>query len=243
MAVLSKDHTMLSMCMPGEDAHGYMGAQVGNWSYAAMRDKLIAGDAKAKELRQLGKVANLSCQYRTSAKTLIRVARVGYKLTVSESEARAIHATYRTTYPEVLRYWRDQIDRAKMRGAVGTVAGRTVNLGKADNPMHKWGEFGWSMESTAINFPIQGSGADQKYLALALLRDYLPKVDGRFYFELHDGMFVLIPDRYADKAVHDIRRILSNLPYKKAWDVDLPIQFPVDAKVGKSWGDLREVKE
>ena len=100
----------------------------------------------------------------------------------------------------------------------------------------------WGCESTAINFPIQGSGADQKYLALLMLKDYLPRVNGRFYFELHDGLFVIVPDAYAERAVAEIKPLLSTLPYKKAWGVDLPIQFPVDAKMGKTWGQLKEVK-
>ena len=96
------------------------------------------------------------------------------------------------------------------------------------------------MESTAINYPIQGTGADQKYLALAVLRTLLPKYDAKFYFELHDGLFIIIPDQHVAKAVPEIQRRLSNLPYKEAWGVTLPIQFPTDAKTGKTWGDLKD---
>lgn len=146
-----------------------------------------------------------------------------------------------------------QIRKASLNGWVETIAGRRVWVGKGDT----WSRLrvaavngqveeehvdnSWQAESTAINFPIQGSGADQKYLALQVLRDYLPMVDGRFYFELHDGLFVVVPDRYADRAAQEIKQLLSNLPYKEAWGVDLPIQFPVDAKMGKTWGQLKEV--
>jgi hypothetical protein len=44
------------------------------------------------------------------------------------------------------------------------------------------------------------------------------------------------------EALPKIKHLLSNLPYKKAWGVDLPVSFPVDAKWGKNWGDLKEVK-
>ena len=180
-----------------------------------------------------------NCQYRTSAPTLQRVARVQHKLKLSMVECKAIHATYQTTYPGVKEYWKAQIRYAKANGFVETVAGRRVHVG----PEYEWTEDSkWGRESTAINFPIQGAGADQKYLALAILRDYLPRVEGRLYMELHDGIFVVVPKRHADRAIVEIRHLLSNLPYKKAWGVSLPVSFPVDAKRGPSWGQLKEVK-
>ena len=255
MAVMSKDPTMLGLCEPGEDAHGYMGARIGDWRYNDIRKVLAdiehADYQRAKDLRQLGKVANLSLQYRTSPNALIRVARTGYQMNLSTVEAKAIHGTYRMTYPNVQRYWERQIKDARIQGWVETVAGRRVHVGQGAT----WVQFReledgrieasdntWGCESTAINFPIQGSGADQKYLALLMLKDYLPRVNGRFYFELHDGLFVIVPDAYAERAVAEIKPLLSTLPYKKAWGVDLPIQFPVDAKMGKTWGQLKEVK-
>ncbi|MGH9892141.1 MAG: DNA polymerase, partial [bacterium] len=68
MAVMSGDETMLAMCQPGEDAHAFMAAQIGAMDYKDLRVKIAAGDKQAKDLRQLGKVGNLSCQYRTSAR-------------------------------------------------------------------------------------------------------------------------------------------------------------------------------
>ena len=243
MATLSGDPTMLNLCMPGEDAHAYMGAKVAGWSYDDIRRVLSKDDDPrykvAKDNRQLGKVANLSLQYRTGPSALIRVARVGYQMDLQEYQAKAIHGTYRTTYPMVGRYWKEQIRTARETGIATTIAGRQVHLGLGST----WAEeLKWGLESTSINFPIQGSGADQKYLALAVLKDYLPKVNGRFYFELHDGLFVIIPDRYAMTAYYEIKQLLDNLPYKRAWGVNLPVQFPVDGKMGKTWGSLKEIK-
>ena len=253
MAVMSDDRKMLELCQPGEDAHGYMGGRIGSVSYEDMQMLLSNGDKQAKDLRQLGKVANLSLQYRTSAKTLVRVARVQYGLTITQREADAIHGTYLTSYTNVPEYWRNQINTVKDQGWVETITGRRIHVGfeddwfrlvpKKDNPQ-EYVEIDnqWKATSTSINFPIQGSGADQKYLALAILKNLLPKYDGRFYFELHDGIFLIVPDDKAEKALHEIRHALSNLPYRQAWGVNLPIQFPVDAKIGKSWGQLVEVK-
>lgn len=237
MAVIANDPVMLDLCRPGEDAHSYMGARIAGIPYRQLIADVEGKVAGAKDKRQLGKVANLSLQYRTSAGKLRVVARTNYGLDMEESEAQAIHATYQLAYKQVPTYWKKQRYLAARDGYVSTVAGRRVQL-----PNTHWQDNGWSMQSTSINFPIQGTGADQKYLALAVLRNYLPKVDGRFYFELHDGLFVVVPKGNADRAVPEIASLLSNLPYKKAWGVDLPIQFPVDAKRGPSWGELKEVK-
>ena len=238
MAVMSNDATMLNLCAPGEDAHAFMGATIGGQEYRAFQKHIAEKDADAKNLRQLGKVGNLSCAYRTSWATLQRVARVQFHMLLADHEARRVHSSYRRAYPGAVRYWARQIEHVTQYGYVDTVAGRRINLLKGDEWESKWK---WGIESTSINGPIQGSGADQKYLAMAVLRDYLPSVDGKFYYELHDGLFVVIPDQHAERAVHEIKHLLSNLPYKSAWGVDLPIQFPVDAKMGKSWGDLKEV--
>lgn len=236
MAVMSEDPTMLKLCAPGEDAHAYMGARIANTAYFTLVEEVRKGVAGAKDKRQLGKVANLSLQYRTYPNTLMRVARTNYNLPMTLAQAKAIHATYLSTYLQVPNYWDKQIYFAKKYGYVETVAGRRIQLdGFWD------AETEWRMGSAAINFPIQGIGADQKYLALAVLRNYLPKVDGHFYFELHDGLFVVVPDAKADRAVQEIKMLLSNLPYRRAWGVSLPTEFPVDAKIGDSWGTLKEV--
>jgi DNA polymerase I-like protein with 3'-5' exonuclease and polymerase domains len=119
-------------------------------------------------------------------------------------------------------------------GYAETYAGRRVQLNSVS---------GWERDSTSINYPIQGSGADQKYLALAVARTKLPKYGAYFYMELHDGLFFICPNDKAEALCVDLLYSLSNLPYKQAWGVEFPIQFPVDAKMSnKSWGDLKEVK-
>ena len=239
MAVFAQDPAMIEMCAPGEDAHAYMGARLGGLTYEHMLAQLAAKVPEAKTLRQTGKLANLSCQYRIGWRTLQIKARTQYGMTLADYEARTIHSTYRETYGGVRAYWKAQVERARQTNMAETIAGRRVHVPPSD----MWTEDNeWRIGSTAINFPIQGSGADQKYLALAVLRDLLPDYNGRFYYELHDGIFVVVPDAKAEKAAHAIKAALSDLPYEEAWQVRLPVQFPVDAKMGATWGDLVEVQ-
>jgi DNA polymerase-1 len=238
MAIASGDPAMQHLCMEGEDAHTYMGAQIARRDYTELRAAYAAKDKDAGSARQLGKVANLSCGYRTSAGKLRVVARVNYSLPMELPEATHIRETYLRTYPNVPRYWSRQIEQVKRLGYAETFAGRRVQV------QGSWsGDGAWSREATAINYPIQGTGADQKYLALAVLRGYIVKHGIHFAWELHDGLYFYVPTKIVDKVIPEMRYLLNNLPYKKAWGFDPPIPLPWDCKASdKSWGQLKEVK-
>ena len=237
MAIASNDPVMLNLCMPGEDPHSYMGAQIAHRDYRELIFLVHAEDKQAGNDRKLGKVANLSLQYRTSAPKLLTVARVQYNIPMELPEAQHIHATYPRTYRKVPVYWEKQIAQTKRLGYVETFAGRRVQV------VGNWnGKMGWSMGSTAINYRIQGTGADQKYLALSVLGPYLRKIGAYFAWDLHDGIYIWVPNDKVDKAAVDIKALLDNLPYQRAWNFIPPIPMPWDCKVGKTWGDLHEYK-
>lgn len=238
MAIMSGDPTMMQLCQPGEDPHSFMGSRIVGRDYKELVAEVKDGDVEAKSFRQLGKVSNLSAQYRTSAKKLRVIARVQYDIPMELSEAQRIHRTYQHTYPMVPRYWQSQIQKTKRRGYVENLAGRRVQV------VGDWtGSLAWSMESTSINYPVQGIGAEQKYLALAVLSPYIRKIGGYFAWDLHDGLYFYIPLDKVKKAAVEIKDILDNLPYRKAWGFTPPIPLPWDCKVGHSWGDLKEFKE
>ena len=237
MAVASGDDAMQQLCMAGEDPHSYMGAQIAREQYDDLKAAIKRGDSEAKPKRQLGKVCNLSIFYRTSAAKLRVVARVQYSLPMELPEATHIRTTGLRTYPGVPRYWDAQISKVRRLGYAETFAGRRVQV------QGQWaGTTKWSLESTAINYPIQGTGADQKYLALAVLRPYIVRHNIHFAWELHDGLYFYVPDKIVQQAIADMKYLLDNLPYAKAWGFQPPVPMPWDCKVGPSWGQLKEVK-
>jgi DNA polymerase I-like protein with 3'-5' exonuclease and polymerase domains len=137
----------------------------------------------------------------------------------------------------VQEYWERQIRQTQKLGYVETFAGRRVQV-KGD-----WnGDFAWKMESTAINYPIQGTGADQKYLALSVLKPYCLKHGIIFFLDYHDGLLFFVPERLAEKAAVEMKAKLDNLPYQKAWHFTPPVPLNWDAKIGSSWGDLVELE-
>lgn len=234
MAIESGDETMLQLCMPGEDPHSYMGSRIVQQDYKAFLEEVRAGKRKAKLDRNLGKFSNLAFQYRISAKSATAKARVQYNLDVREPYIAKIKSVYLDTYKGVPEYWNRQIHKASRQGYVSTLAGRTISL-ESKTHQNKW-----AVESTSINFPIQGVGADQKYLALMCLKPLLVRVGGFFWFELHDGLFCIVPDDKVEKFAVEAKKVLDNLPYQRAWGFASPIPLPWDCKVGKKWGSLKE---
>lgn len=237
MGVASGDETMLGLCMPGEDPHSFMGARIVGIDYRQLVRDVHAEIKTASDNRYLGKFANLSLQYRTSARKLRSKARVDYGIPIELPEAQRIHATYQQAYPGVPDYWEKQIALVKGLGYVETFGGNRIKVEGDWN-----GTYGWSMGSTAINARIQGTGADQKHLAMAIIKDYLRQVGGRLMFDLHDGLYMAIPSAVRPKAVDTLKHLLDNLPYQAAWGFTPPIPMPWDIKVGKAWGRLKEVK-
>lgn len=184
-----------------------------------------------------GLIVHNSLQYRTSAPTLAKVAAIQHGIKMGLDQAKLIHATYQRSYPAVPLYWKAQQHWVKNNTWIENLAGRRVWL----RPLHeRTSSDRWAYDSTAVNYPIQSMGAEQKYLALLYLVRELPKFYGFFYYELHDGLYTIIPNDLVADAVPVLKHGLSNLPYKKAFGLNLSVPFPVDCKVGPSWGELSE---
>lgn len=166
------------------------------------------------------------------------MARVQYNIPMELPEAQRIRQTYIQTYKQVPTYWDRAIEKAKRAGYAETLGGRRVKL------VGNWdGSQSWKMESTALNYPVQGTGGDQKYLALKVMKDFVIPLGGYFAWDLHDGIYWFVPDEVVDRVAAEGRQLLANLPYREAWGFEPPIPMPWDCKVGKSWGTLKELKD
>ena len=242
MAIKANDQTMLYLCSSNdEDPHSFMASRMNStWEYRELirvnGEKGHPRYREAREIRQGGKVGNLSLQYRTSPKTYYVRARVDYGMDITMQQAESGYFIYHKTYPGVKRYWASAIAFSQQVGYAETFAGRRVQL------CDDWsGPYKWGMGSTAINYPIQGTGADQKCLALSVLKPLATELGARFLFDLHDGLYWSVPDDKAMEFAARGKRLLDNLPYREAWGFTPPIPMPWDCKMGKSWGSLKGV--
>jgi DNA polymerase-1 len=237
LAEIGNIHSMLNVFLSGKKIHGVMGAAIGGVPYDEFMKRYKAGEpsyAGPEGLYYCGKFINLSMQYRVGAAKQRVMARVQYDLIKDQTTIERWRALYHHTYPEVKRYWQVAINKAKALGYAETLAGRRYYLSKWDQ------ENRWSTESSAINFPIQGSGADMKNLAISTLHKKYPELT--FMFSLHDGIFLSCEKSKAGlQCVLDAREALNNLDYKGAWGWEPRIPMTWDAAVGSNWANMREL--
>lgn len=239
MCIFSGDENMTHIFRSGGDIHSYTGAEIAGMSY----ESFMAGKALKNEtivgphgLRYQGKFTNLSNNYRIGVKNLRIKARVDYGMDVDWDTAMQWQRAFFRAYPRIKEYWSEAIFLGKQRGYAETLAGRRFRLDFWDDPDRRW-----DTESSAIMQPIQGSGADQKELANAVVAARFPHVE--FGFDLHDAMFLYLDENDDYKSTMlEIRHTLNNLPYKEAWGWEPPIPLPWDASVGESWGAMEELK-
>jgi DNA polymerase-1 len=235
MAAIAKEPTMIRLFNEGKDLHAFTGANIAGMGYDEFL-KLQQNDPKTyKDMRSLGKVTNLSLQYRLSARGLHKTWHDKYGLVDKTLEdAERARETYISIYRGVSEYWEKSISNAKERGFVENVIGRRCLL-------HDWTyENYYKSEQTSINYPIQSTGAEQKILALYEMRKLIIKEGVLFGWDLHDGLYFYVPDCLCTTdIVLLMAEKMGNLPYEKAWAWTPPVKFPVEAKIGDSWGSLQ----
>lgn len=238
MGVASNDSALIKIFNDGLDSHCYQGASIMGISYGEFHSRYMNKDlelAGPSGYRMLGKVTNLSCQFRIKADKLMQQAKSQYGVDLTRAEAQALIDSYAKAYPGVSGtggYWESAIEYAKHFGYVQTLAGRRRYISN-------WNSDAYNCEQEAINFPIQGTGADQKCLAIHLLNKYFPKV--RFMLDLHDGLWLLVPKEHAERTILECKQMLNDIDYYAWWGVDMTIPMLWDAAIGPNMGDMRGV--
>lgn len=237
MAEQSGDLNMKQVFQNDMDFHSNTGAAVSGLTYEAFMRGKEAGNTRIvgeHGLRYLGKVLNLSQNFRISVRGMRVSARVGYGMKEDYNTVKGWQDTFKRLYPGIPVYWKTAIDRAKFTGYAETLGGRRFKI-------DRWGkEDRWGSESSALMFPIQGSGADMKALALKFLSDNYPELI--FFFDLHDGIHMLAELDYPNSKLIEARDRLDQLDYAGAWGKQPSVPLKWDVQVGSCWSTLKELK-
>ena len=181
MGYQSGDSVLITNYRKGLDLHSTMTSTI----YGRTYEEVVSGnkndDPIIVEERQSGKLLNLSCQYRIGAPSLANKFFETYEKDIDVGTARRYLSIYKRQYPGVVQYWDDAIALARKTGYAETVGGRRFKIDKFD----------WTGESSAINLPVQGSGADHTYATIALINKHWP--DMILVLQLHDGLYYFCP--------------------------------------------------
>jgi DNA polymerase-1 len=213
MAHLSGDERLLQAFAAGEDIHRATAAEV----FGAPLDAVTA------DQRRSAKAINFGLIYGMSAFGLAK------QLQVSRTEAQTYIDQYFERYPGVRAFMDRTRAEAAGRGYVETLFGRRLYLPdiNARNPQLRQ-----AAERTAINAPMQGTGADIIKRAMLAVDRWLREdgIDARLIMQVHDELVLEVAAAAVESVSGRIRQLMSEA-------ASLAVPLVVDARAGSNWDE------
>jgi len=233
MGIWSGDSEIIRIFNEGINFHSHMACQIYGMSYEDFQHDYEAGNPVYIERRQMGKLTNLSCNFRIGGKNLSKKALTEYDTYMNEMEGRKLVNTFKRAYPGVPGYWDSIIAFAAQYGYSYTLAQRRYKVPKD----MLQGSDAWKVEGTIISHPIQGTGAEQFLAALSSVPD------ARIQTNMHDGIFWVVDEGPAGKEESEyILNAMNQTNYQKLWDLPDPLSIPLlyeGSKIGTSYADVK----
>lgn len=211
MAHLSKDKSMISDFISGNDIH------------SATAAKIFGVEIKdvTREMRSRAKTANFGIIYGISSYGLSE------RLTISRNDAKELIDGYFKSYPGVKIYMDESIKRARGMDYVTTMFGRKRYLPDINSRNQV---IRGNAERNAINAPIQGSAADIIKIAMIRIYDRMKeeKYTSKMILQVHDELIFEVLES-------ELEKLKVMVLYEMANAVKLDVPIIVDSGTGKNW--------
>jgi DNA polymerase I-like protein with 3'-5' exonuclease and polymerase domains len=232
MGIWSGDEEITRIFNEGINFHSSMACEIYHIPYETFQAELKRENPQYIEFRQMGKLTNLSCNFRIGGKKLAMKSLTEYDSYMTEMDGRKLVRTFQRKYPMVPAYWNAIIEFAKQNGYSYTLAQRRW---KVPTEMLNSGD-AWKVEGTVISHPIQGTGGEMFLAALSQVPE------ARMQTSLHDGIFWMVEDSpYGQQEADEILHRMNSTPYAKLWDMaELPIPLLYEGtRLGSSYADVK----
>ena len=215
LAHFSGDENLRRAFREGRDIHAATAAEI-----FGIRPEEVTG-----EMRRLAKVINFGIAYGMSPFGLSK------ELGIDLKQARAFIERYFERYPGVKRYMESVVAEARERGFVTTLLGRRRPIPGLRSREKSVREFA---ERTAINTPIQGSGADLIKLAmLAIDRTLREKgYAARLVLQVHDELLFEVPEGEIEAVKAIVRKEMEGV-------YPLTVPLKVNLAQGRNWAEAK----
>jgi DNA polymerase-1 len=211
MAHLSKDKSMISDFLSGNDIHAATAAKIFG----------VEINDVTREMRSRAKTANFGIIYGISSFGLSE------RLTIGRKEAKELIDGYFNSYPGVKVYMDESINKARDVGYVTTMFGRKRYL----RDIHSRNQVvRGNAERNAINAPIQGSAADIIKIAMVRINQRMKseKFLSKMILQVHDELIFEVEMSELEKLKEMVLFEMSN-----AVKLDIPLK--VDWGTGNNW--------
>lgn len=221
MGIWASDPALIDAFAHDKDLHSLMASRICGMPYETIVQGKHDNVSKCIEFRQMGKLTNLSCNFRIGGASLSTKAFTEYDIPMDVNTGNQLVRAFKTMYPGIPKYWDAIIQFAKETGYTYTLAQRRYKVPK---------EFDFRVEGTVISHPIQGTAAEMMYAAIAHTRGH------KYIFNLHDGQFYGV---WSVEESEVIEKKLNGIDYDKLWGVELPIKLLFEKNVGKNLGEVK----
>src|SRR5574340_231568 len=234
MAIRSGDPVMLKVVNEDKNLHSMTGSSIIGMDYD---DFMKAFKAEGKdggyhtEQRQLGKLTNLSCNYRIGGRALSEKAFTKYDTFMTEQTGKFLVNRFQSLYGGIPLYWSDVIQLTKTMGYTEAYGGRRYKIHLWDNQNR------WSSESSALMFPIQGAGAAMKEIAIKEIYEKFEEVF--FCLDLHDASFFYCDRAHMDELDQEVLNTLNKVNYKAYWGFKPACPLTYESACGTSFKDVK----
>ena len=211
MAHLSKDKSMISDFLSGNDIHAATAAKIFG----------VEINDVTREMRSKAKTANFGIIYGISSFGLSE------RLTIGRKEAKELIDGYFNSYPGVKVYMDESINKARDVGYVTTMFGRRRYL----RDIHSRNQVvRGNAERNAINAPIQGSAADIIKIAMVRINDRMKseKLLSKMILQVHDELIFEV-------EMSELERLREMVLFEMSNAVKLNIPLKVDWGTGNNW--------
>lgn len=197
-----------------------------------------------KEIRKkVGKPVNFGFLYGMGWRKFIETAFNNYGAKFTEAEAQAYREAYFKLFPDLLK-WHDRQRRlVREHGRVQSPLGRVRHLPDIYSP-----EKGVQAEAErqAINSPVQGFASDMALLSMTLINAEFRRqgIAGNCLGLVHDAVNFEIRDDDLHRALPIIKDTMEDPgPLRRKFGTILTIPIIADLKIGRHWGDSKEVED
>ncbi len=215
LAHFSGDENLKRAFLEGRDIHAATAAEI----FGLRPEEVTA------EMRRLAKVINFGIAYGMSPFGLSK------ELGIDLKQARAFIDRYFERYPGVKRYMENVVAEAREKGFVTTLLGRRRPIPGLLSREKSVREFA---ERTAINTPIQGSGADLVKLAMLTIDRKLAEggYAARLILQVHDELLFEVPEDEIEPVKAIVRKEMEEV-------YPLSVPLKVNLAQGKNWAEAK----
>ncbi|TDQ39148.1 DNA polymerase I [Aureibacillus halotolerans] len=215
LAHISEDEKLIEAFKKGEDIH----------TQTAMEVFKVEADDVTGNMRRQAKAVNFGIVYGISDYGLSQ------SLGITRKEAGQFIERYLESYPGVKRYMESVVEQARKDGYVTTLMNRRRYLPDINSRQFNQRSFA---ERTAMNTPIQGTGADIIKQAMIRLNDELKKkgARARVLLQVHDELIIETPK----EELAWLETIVPSV-MEQAMALDVPLK--VDLSSGSTWYDAK----